>query len=139
MIIAGRESIDYNGGMVPGMLAALLNIPFVPNCVSLEIEGTIATAEREIDGGREKLKGSLPMVIGGQKGLVEESDLRIPNMRGIMQARKKTLEVVLPQQASANTKDTRFEKPAPKGDVTLVPADNLDQLIELLHKEAKVI
>jgi len=139
LIIAGRESIDYNGGMVPGMLAALLDIPFVPNCVGLEIDGSIAVAEREIDGGREKLKGSLPMVIGGQKGLVEESDLRIPNMRGIMQARQKPFEVVPAQQASASSQDITFEKPAPKGDVKLVSADDLDQLIELLHKEAKVL
>jgi len=139
LIIAGRESIDYNGGMVPGMLAALLDIPFVPNCVGLEIDGTTAVAEREIDGGREKLKGSLPMVIGGQKGLVEESDLRIPNMRGIMQARQKPFEVVPAQQVAAATEDIKFEKPAPKAEVKLVPADDLDQLIELLHKEANVL
>ena len=77
LIIAGRESIDYNGAMVPGMLAALLDIAFVPNCVGLEVDGSNTVAEREIDGGREKLKGSLPMVIGGQKGLVEESDLKL--------------------------------------------------------------
>ena len=94
LIIAGRESIDYNGAMVPGMLAALLDIAFVPNCVGLEVDGSNAVAEREIDGGREKLKGSLPMVIGGQKGLVEESDLKIPNMRGIMQARQKPLSLI---------------------------------------------
>jgi electron transfer flavoprotein beta subunit len=139
LIIAGRESIDYNGAMVPGMLAALLDIPFVPNCVGLEIDGNTAVAEREIDGGREKLKGSLPMVIGGQKGLVEESDLRIPNMRGIMQARQKPFEVVAASQATVATKDVKFEKPAPKQDVKLVPADDLDQLIELLHKEANVL
>lgn len=139
LIIAGRESIDYNGAMVPGMLATLLDFPFVTNCVGLEIEGTTATAEREIDGGREKLKASLPMVIGGQKGLVEESDLRIPNMRGIMQARQKPFEVVPAQQNKALTQDATFEKPAPKAEVKLVPADDIDQLIDLLHKEANVI
>ena len=139
LIIAGRESIDYNGAMVPGMLAALLAMPFVPNCVGLEIDGATVIAEREIDGGREKLKGALPIVIGGQKGLVEESDLRIPNMRGIMQARQKPFEIVPPLQVSASTKDIRFEKPTPKAEVKLVPADDLDQLIELLHKEANVL
>ncbi len=139
LIIAGRESIDYNGAMVPGMLAALLDIPFVPNCVGLEVNGNQAIAEREIDGGREKLKGNLPMVIGGQKGLVEESDLRIPNMRGIMQARQKPFELVPAQQITAATNDITFEKPLPKQDVKLVPAEDLDQLIELLHKEANVI
>lgn len=139
LIIAGRESIDYNGAMVPGMLAALLDIPFVPNCVGLEIDASTAVAEREIDGGREKLKGSLPIVIGGQKGLVEESDLRIPNMRGIMQARQKPFEVIPPLEAAAATEDVKFEKPAKKAEVKLVPADDLDQLIELLHKEANVL
>ena len=139
LIIAGRESIDYNGAMVPGMLAALLDIPFVPNCVGLDIDGATAVAEREIDGGREKLKGSLPMVIGCQKGLVEESDLRIPNMRGIMQARQKPFVIVPPQGAIAATQDVKFEKPAEKAEVKLVPAEDLDQLIDLLHKEANVL
>jgi electron transfer flavoprotein beta subunit len=125
--------------MVPGMLAALLGIAFVPNCVGLEVDGSNAVAEREIDGGREKLKGTLPMVIGGQKGLVEESDLKIPNMRGIMQARQKPFEVLSPKGSGNTTKDVLFEKPAPKAAVKLVSADDIDQLIELLHKEANVI
>jgi electron transfer flavoprotein beta subunit len=91
LVIAGRESIDYNGGMVPGMLASLTEANFVTNCISLEIDGSNVTAVREIDGGKETVSTSLPLVIGGQKGLVEESDLRIPNMRGIMMARKKTI------------------------------------------------
>merc|ERR1712146_809580 len=87
---------DYNGGMVPGILATLLDMNFVNTCIGLEIDGDTATATREIDGGKEKISTSLPLVIGGQKGLVEESDLRIPNMRGIMMARKKALNVVEP-------------------------------------------
>jgi electron transfer flavoprotein beta subunit len=139
LIIAGRESIDYNGGMVPGMLAAMLNANFVTNCISLEIEGTTATAVREIDGGKETLSTLLPLVIGGQKGLVEESDLRIPNMRGIMMARKKPLTVVDPEPNNSATNSVSFEKPAPRGAVKLVDADNIDELIQLLHNEAKVI
>ncbi|MFD1095030.1 electron transfer flavoprotein subunit beta/FixA family protein [Salegentibacter chungangensis] len=139
LIIAGRESIDYNGGMVPGMLAALLDANFINNCISLEIDGDKAKAIREIDGGKETLTASLPLVIGGQKGLVEESDLKIPNMRGIMQARKKPLNVVEPAGAEAQTEAAHFEKPAPKGDVKLVDPENLDELIDLLHNEAKAI
>ena len=139
LIIAGRESIDYNGGMVPGMLASLLGASFVNTCISLEVDGDTATAIREIDGGKETVTAKLPLVIGGQKGLVEESDLRIPNMRGIMMARKKPLDVKEPQGASAETKAVSFEKPAPKGAVKLVSADNLDELIDLLHNEAKAI
>lgn len=139
LVIAGRESIDYNGGMVPGMLAALTNANFINNCIGLEIDGTTAKAVREIDGGKENLSTSLPLVIGAQKGLVEESDLRIPNMRGIMMARQKPLTVVEPINANAETTSVKFEKPAPKGAVTLVSPDNLDELINLLHNEAKVI
>ncbi|WP_339711736.1 electron transfer flavoprotein subunit beta/FixA family protein [uncultured Kriegella sp.] len=139
LVIAGRESIDYNGGMVPGILATLLGMNFVNTCTNLEIDGTNATAIREIDGGKEKIATTLPLVIAGQKGLVEESDLRIPNMRGIMMARKKALNVVEPTEATKATEDTKFEKPAPKGTVKLVDADNIDELIDLLHNEAKVI
>ncbi|MEM9143191.1 MAG: electron transfer flavoprotein subunit beta/FixA family protein [Bacteroidota bacterium] len=139
LIIAGRESIDYNGGMVPGILATLLDMNFVNTCIGLEIAGDTATAVREIDGGKETLETSLPLVVGGQKGLVEESDLKIPNMRGIMMARKKPLKVEEPVDAQQGTQDVRFEKPAPKGPVTLVDSANVDELITLLHNEAKVI
>lgn len=139
LVIAGRESIDYNGGMVPGMLAALINASFVNNCIGLDIDGNKAKAVREIDGGKENVSTTLPLVIGGQKGLVQEADLRIPNMRGIMMARQKPLTVVDPVGANAETVSVKFEKPAPKGAVTLVSPDNLDELINLLHNEAKVI
>ena len=139
LVIAGRESIDYNGGMVPGMIAGLTGANFVNNCIGLEVDETSAKATREIDGGKETVSTSLPLVVGGQKGLVEESDLRIPNMRGIMMARKKPLTVVEPIIAEAETSSISFEKPAAKGAVTLVDADNLDELVNLLHNEAKVI
>jgi electron transfer flavoprotein beta subunit len=139
LVIAGRESIDYNGGMVPGMIAGLTNANFVNNCIGLEIEGNTAKAVREIDGGKETVSTSLPLVIGGQKGLVEESDLRIPNMRGIMMARQKPLTILEPVESNNETTSVKFEKPAPKGAVKLVSPDNLDELINLLHNEAKVI
>ncbi|AZQ57343.1 electron transfer flavoprotein beta subunit/FixA family protein [Maribacter sp. MJ134] len=137
LVIGGRESIDYNGGMVPGILASLLDMNFVNTCVQLEVDGSTATATREIDGGKETLSTSLPLVVGGQKGLVEESDLRIPNMRGIMQARQKKLTVVEPVDTANTTEDVKFDKPAPKGAVKL--ANDVDELVNLLHNEAKVI
>ena len=139
MIIAGKESLDYNGGMVPGMVAGLLGYNFLNSCVSLTIEENSATASREIDGGKETVSTSLPLIIGGQKGLVEEKDLRIPNMRGIMTARTKVLTILEPVAASSETKAIKFEKPAPRSAVKLVSAENLDELISLLHNEAKVI
>ena len=139
LVLAGKESSDYNGQMVPGMLAALTDFNFVNGCVGMEVEGTNVTATREIDGGSETVATSLPLVVGGQKGIVEESDLRIPNMRGIMMARKKPLNVVESVTSDNATSSQSFEKPAPKGAVKLVDADNVDELINLLHNEAKVI
>ncbi len=139
IIIAGKESLDYNGGMVPGMIAGLLGYNFVNSCVGITVEGTNVKAVREMDGGKETVSTLLPVIIGGQKGLVEEKDLRIPNMRGIMTARTKVLTIVEPIASNVNTKAVKFEKPAPKSAVKLISADNLDELIDLLHNEAKVI
>ncbi|AWM13227.1 electron transfer flavoprotein subunit beta/FixA family protein [Flavobacterium sp. NRK F10] len=139
LVIAGTESIDYNGGMVPGMLATLLGYNFINACINIEVDGNNATAIREIDGGKETVSTTLPLVIAGKKGLVEEKDLRIPNMRGIMMARSKALAVNEPTSSASATKAVKFEKPAPKSAVKLVSADNLDELVNLLHNEAKVI
>ncbi len=139
VVICGKESLDYNGGMVPGMLASILGYNFVNSCVGVEVDGSNSTLVREIDGGKETLTTNLPLVIGGQKGIVEEKDLRIPNMRGIMTARTKALNVLEPVAADAKTKAVKFEKPAPKSAVKLISPDNLDELINLLHNEAKVI
>jgi electron transfer flavoprotein beta subunit len=139
LIIAGRESIDYNGSMVPGMIAAKCDLAFVNTCVKLEIDGSTASATREMDGGMEVLRVELPLIIGSQKGLVEETDLRIPNMRGIMQARQKPLAVVNATESSPKTAISSFEKPAPKAAVKLISADDIDQLIDLLQNEAKVL
>jgi electron transfer flavoprotein beta subunit len=139
LVIAGKESLDYNGGMVPGMLAGLLGFNFVNSCIGLDVNGTEAKAVREIDGGKETVSTTLPLVIGGQKGLVEEKDLRIPNMRGIMMARTKALDVKEPTTTETASKAVKFEKPAAKSAVKLISADNIDELIDLLHNEAKVI
>jgi len=117
LVIAGKESLDYNGGMVPGMIAGLTNANFINSCISLTVDGNNVKAIREIDGGKETVSTTLPLIIGGQKGLVEEKDLRIPNMRGIMTARTKALTILEPVSASTNTKAVKFEKPAPKSAV----------------------
>ena len=139
VIIAGKESLDYNGGMVPGMIAGILGYNFLNSCTEINVDGTNVKAVREIDGGKETVSTTLPLIIGGQKGLVEEKDLRIPNMRGIMTARSKVLTILEPVDATVNTKAIKFEKPAPRSAVKLIPADNIDELINLLHNEAKVI
>ena len=139
LVIAGRESIDYNGGMVPGIIAEILNYNYVTNCIGLEIIDKSAKIKREIEGGIEILDCKLPLIIGAQKGLVEESDLKIPNMRGIMQARQKPYEIIEDKTEIIKTKTLRFEKPESDKEIKLVSPDNLDELIHYLHNEAKVI
>jgi len=139
LVITGRESIDYNGGIVPGMLATYLDIPFVNACIGFELDGTTAKVIREIDGGKETLEGSLPMLIAGQKGLVDEKELRIPAMRGIMMARKKPLSVIAAADVLSSTSIVNFEVPEVKAACTMIDAGNVEQLVELLHTEAKVI
>ncbi len=115
LVLAGKESIDYNGGMEPGMVSEMCGFNFVNACIGLEVNGASFVAQREIDGGKETLEGELPAVIAGQKGIVEEKDLRIPNMRGIMMARKKPLQVIPPAEVSVSTQTEKFERPAAKG------------------------
>ena len=139
LIIAGKESLDYNNAAVPAMIAQLLNQPFVNACVGLEVNATEATAVREIEGGKETVTVKLPAVIAGQKGMVEEKDLIIPNMRGIMSARTKPLTVKEATETDVKVKPVSFDSVPARAQVKLVSADNLDELVRLLHEEAKVI
>ncbi len=136
LILTGRESIDYNGGMMAGLLGEMLQLPSVNVITAIEVENGMAKLERDIDGGRERLEVKLPMVGSAQKELTEP---RIPNMRGIMAARTKPLTVVEPIGAQANTQTTSFENPPAKGACKLIDPANAADLIGLLHNEAKVI
>ncbi|WP_124642509.1 MULTISPECIES: electron transfer flavoprotein subunit beta/FixA family protein [Amniculibacterium] len=139
LILCGKESIDYNGGSVPGMLAQLLDQSFVNACIGLEVNGNEAKAVREIEGGKETVGVKLPAVIAGQKGMVEETELIIPNMRGIMSARTKPLQVVEPTITEVKVEAVKFESAPARAAVKLVSPDNIDELVRLLHEEAKVI
>jgi len=136
LILLGKETIDYNGGAVGGMLAELLDLPYVANATSFQLAGTTATIKREIEGGEETLETSLPVVVSCQKGVAEA---RIPNMRGIMAARTKPLKVVEPTAAENLTEYTAFQLPPAKAGVKLVSPDNVDELVRLLHEEARAI
>ncbi|GAA3954769.1 electron transfer flavoprotein beta subunit/FixA family protein [Chitinophaga oryziterrae] len=135
LILTGKETIDYNGSAIGGMVAELLDQPFISIAAKLELNGTEATVNREIEGGEEILKVTLPLVVSCQKGMAEA---RIPNMRGIMAARTKTLTVVGPIAADTLTAIASFELPAPKAGVKMISADNVEELVKLLHEEAKV-
>jgi electron transfer flavoprotein beta subunit len=136
LILCGKESIDYHNGAVGAMLAELLDMDFIGFATSINIEGKEAIVKREIEGGEETDSCSLPLVISCQKGVAEA---RIPNMRGIMSARTKPLKVVAPQAVEALTSIISYEMPTAKAGVKLVSPDNMDELVSLLHSEAKVI
>jgi electron transfer flavoprotein beta subunit len=136
LILMGRESIDYNSGVVHGIVGELLGLPSVSPVMKLDIEGNKAKLAREIEGGKEYLEVNLPFVAGCQEPIAE---WKIPNMRGIMSARTKPLRVVESVPADGGIKLSRFELPPPKGAVRMIPADNVGELVHLLKNEAKVL
>ncbi len=136
LILTGKETIDYNSSSVGGMLAGLLDVPYISLATKVEANNNTATVNREIEGGEETDEVSLPVVISCQKGVAEQ---RIPNMRGIMAARTKPLKVIEPAVIDALTNVVSYELPAPKAGVKLVASDNVQELVRLLHEEAKVI
>ncbi len=136
MILMGRESIDFNGGMVHGMVGELLGIPSISPVMTLEVNGDTAKMAREIEGGKEYLEVKMPFVAGCQEPIAE---WKIPNMRGIMSARTKPLNVVEPSKNVSSTTLNKFELPPAKGQVKMIDADNVAELVNLLKNEAKVL
>ncbi len=134
LVFTGKETIDYNGSSIGGMVAELLDQPYISLATQFSISGTTATLTREIEGGEETCEVSLPLTVSCQKGMAEA---RIPNMRGIMAARTKPLKVVEPVAADALTSVANFEMPPAKAGVKLVAPDNVEELVRLLHEEAK--
>ena len=135
LILTGKETIDYNGSAIGGMVAEMLDLPYISLAVKFDLSGTKATVVREIEGGEETDEAALPLVVSCQKGVAEQ---RIPNMKGIMSARTKPLKVVEPVAAGPLTGIVSFELPPAKAGVKLVPADNPAELIRLLHEEARL-
>ena len=136
LILMGRESIDYNSGVVHGLVGEMLGIPSVSPVMKLDIEGMRARITCEIEGGKELLEVNLPFVAGCQEPIAE---WKIPNMRGIMSARTKPLKVVEAKSVDGGVKLQRFELPPPKGAVKMIPAENVAQLVTLLKTEAQVL
>jgi electron transfer flavoprotein beta subunit len=136
LILTGKETINYNGSQVAGMIAEHLDLPFVSLATKLDVNGSTATCDREIIGGLETVELQLPAVISCAKGMAEQ---RIPNMRGIMAARTKPLSVLPASVSEGLTTFANYELPAPKSAVKLIDPENMDELVNLLHNEAKVI
>jgi electron transfer flavoprotein beta subunit len=136
LILTGKETINYNGSQVGGMIAESLDLPFVSLATKLDVNGSTLTMEREIVGGVQVVEVSIPAVISCAKGMAEQ---RIPNMRGIMAARTKPLQVVSPVALDELTSFVSYVMPNAKSAVKMISPDNMDELVNLLHNEAKVI
>jgi electron transfer flavoprotein beta subunit len=136
LILCGKETIDYNGSQVGSLLSAAMDVSYVSLATKLTVNANVAEIEREIEGGKEICEVNLPCVISCQKGMAEA---RIPNMKGIMAARTKPLQVVNPSTVNNLTEVVKFELPAAKKGCHFLTADQMDELVRLLHEEAKVI
>ena len=136
IVLTGKETINYNGSQVGGMIAEELDLPFISLATKLDINGTTATLEKEIVGGVQVVEVEIPFVASCAKGMAEQ---RIPNMRGIMAARTKPLTVIPTNGANALTAFTSYTTPAPKTACKMIDPENMDELVALLHNEAKVI
>jgi len=136
LILCGKETINFNGSVVPGMIAELLDLPYIPLAAKLDLNGQTATVEREFPGGMEILEATLPLVLSAAKGMAEQ---RIPNMRGIMAARTKPLTTEVASDAPVTTRIKTYSLPPAKGACKFIPVDQAGDLIRLLHEEAKVI
>ena len=136
LIFLGKETIDFNGSSVGGMLAELLNLPYISLATKFELKGTTAMVTREIEGGEQDCQVGLPVVISCNKGMAEQ---RIPNIRGIMAARTKPLKVIEPIDVMPLTHITEFSLPPAKAGVKLIDPDHVGELVDLLRNEAGVI
>lgn len=136
MVLTGKETINYNGSQVGGMIAEALDMPFVSLASKLDVNGSTATLETEIIGGVEVVEVNTPFVVSCAKGMAEQ---RIPNMRGIMAARTKPLNVVAPADIAPLTSFENYELPPAKSACKMIDPENMDELVNLLHNEAKVI
>ncbi|MFP5106547.1 electron transfer flavoprotein subunit beta/FixA family protein [Neobacillus sp. C211] len=146
LIIGGNVAIDGGTGQVGPRVAELLNIPYVTTITKLEIDGTNVTVTRDVEGDSEVIETSLPLLVTAQQGLNEP---RYPSLPGIMKAKKKPLEELElddldleEDDVEAKTKTIEIYLP-PKKEAGRVLAgdlnDQVKELVQLLHTEAKVI
>ncbi len=136
LILMGRESIDFNGGIVHSLVGQMLGIPAFSPVMQLEINDSAVKMTREIEGGKEYLETTLPLIAGCQEPIAE---WKIPNMRGIMTARTKPFEVIEEYESESRSANNNFELPKEKGGIQLIDPDEVEKLHDLLRNEAKVI
>lgn len=136
LVLVGKETINYNGSSVGGIIGGITDWPFVSLATKMDFNGTTATIEHDIDGGAQVVECSVPMVVSCAKGMAEQ---RIPNMRGIMAARTKPITVIEASVGEKLTTVKSFELSKGRTDCKFIDENNVEELVNLLHTEAKVI
>ena len=136
VVFFGKETIDYNGSEIGAMVSELLDLPFISFATKLTMDGNTATVERDIEGGIEVAEVAAPFVLSCAKGMAEQ---RIPNMRGIMMAKRKPLTVIPAVEAADLAVTVGFELPPAKSAVKMIDPENMDELVKLLYEEAKIL
>ncbi len=136
LVMMGRETSDYNTGAVHGMVAEMLGWPGLSPVMKLEVEGEKVSLQREIEGGHEDIESNLPLVAGCQEPIAE---WKIPNMRGIMSARTKPLEVKEAYSDENGIESKNYELPEERSACKMIDPENVGELVNLLKTEAKVI
>ncbi len=136
IILTGKETIDYNGGVVGGMIAELLDLPYVALAAKLDVDGNKLHIAQEMEGIKQMVTVAMPCVVSAQKGMAEA---RIPNMRGILASKSKPVEVVQASVTDVKTPVKGFALPPEKTGCKLISAEQAAELVQLLHNEAKVI
>ena len=146
LILFGKHAIGSDNGQVPAIVAEILDLPQVSAVLKLEIAGAGFRAEREIEGAREVMEGSLPAVVTAQKGL---NTPRYASLKGIMAAKKKPVDIREPGslgltadelQPTLAVVEVAMPPSRPPGKIlTGDPAQAVPELVRLLHEEAKII
>jgi electron transfer flavoprotein beta subunit len=138
LVFMGKQSVDYDSSAVGQLTAALIDYNCVSNVTEFNLDDKKITAVKEIEGGTETVETSLPVIITAQKGLNEP---RYAALKGIMQAKKKTIEEREPESYNNYVEVVQMRKPAAKqpGKIVGEGADAVSELVRLLKEEAKVI
>ncbi len=138
LVLLGKQSIDFDGLLIPSMISELTGMPSTSVVVSLAMENNQLTAEREVEGGKEILQLNMPAVIGVQKGINEP---RYPNLKSIMAAKSKPIEEIEATYSGNKVSVRAMELPPAKksGKIFTNGKEDVKELVKLLREEAKAI
>jgi electron transfer flavoprotein beta subunit len=138
MVFMGKQTTDYSGGCVGQLTAELCNYHCISSCISLQVEGSDVSGDREIENGIESVKTTLPVVITTQKGINEP---RYPSLKGIMAAKKRTIAEKNIEPGTSRISESRLELSIQKGKTHFFENDpvGIAELVHVLIKDTRVI